>query len=324
MGAVEPSLHGWLDADAAGGVGLLDVWLLSALISVLLAVAGLALRPANRRDVWYRDYLALLGIGLLMPVVGPLFMLLGILLFKRLAHRRDPAVATRLMTSAFVPEPPRQLGRFGVGGAVHGLKAGSLDTDKSIRALMLIEQRRSAQTSQLLFDTLGHPDESVRLTAAGLLDRRESRLLQLLRQVERAIKGAGPTEVRRVARLHLEAAQLSAEMLYQRLAREGMVRLYVERWGLHLDEAQPLCGEQPNWLICKARWLSHNQLPGSLDLYQRALEAGAAPASVMPYLAEHCWHQRDYSHLRELAATGDMFGGLPVAGAIRRRWAAKT
>jgi len=320
MIAIDHPLHPWLATHGTGYPMLLEVLLLNAVASALLAAAGLLLRPANRRDLWYRDYLALLGVGLLMPILGPLLMLLGLLLFNRLSHRRDPTEARQLMTSPFVPEPPRQLGHFGVGGAVHGLKAGSFDTGKSIRALMLLEQQRSAHTSQVLFDTLGHPDESVRLTAAGLLDRRESRLLQLVRRVEKAIETAGADEVARIANLHMEAAQLNAEMLYLRLAREGMARMYIDRWGRHLDLAQARCGERPDWLVSKARWLAQSRLPGSSNLYQRAFEANAAPASVMPYLAERCWQARDYSQLRQLADAGDLFCGLPLAGVIRRRW----
>lgn len=314
-------LGSWLLADGAHTrTLLLDVLLINAAASAVLAAIGLRLRPPNRRDLWYRDYLALLGIGLLMPLVGPVLMALGLLLFNQLSGRHEPTEAQQLSTSPFVPERVRPLGDFGVGGAIHGLKAGTLDTDKSIRALMLLEQQRSSHASQVLFDTLGHPDESVRLTAAGLLDRRESRLLQMLRRVEKALATMAPAETERSGALHLEAAQLNAEMLYLRLAREGMARLYVDRWGHHLDCARETCGDRPEWLISRARWLEKSHLPGSTELYQRAFEAGAAPASVLPYLAERYWAIYDYAKLRRLADTGDLFPGLPIAGIIRRRW----
>jgi hypothetical protein len=314
-------LGSWLLSDGPHTRAiLLEVLLANAVASAVLAAIGLRLRPANRRDPWYRDYLALLGIGLLMPIVGPVLMVLGVVLFNRLSGRHDPTEAQQLSTSPFVPVRARQLGDFGVGGAIHGLKSGVMDTDKSIRALMLLEQQRSAQASQVLFETLGHPDESVRLTAAGLLDRRESRLLQMLRRVEKALETAAPSEIERSGALHLEAAQLNAEMLYLRLAREGMARLYVDRWGHHLDCARKTCGDRPEWLISRARWLEKSHLPGSTELYQRAFEAGAAPASVLPYLAERYWAIFDYARLRQLADAGDLFSGLPIAGIIRRRW----
>ncbi|TAL86540.1 MAG: hypothetical protein EPN74_04550 [Rhodanobacter sp.] len=312
---------GWLLTGNNGAAEkLLYLFLLNAIASAILAAAGLGLRPANRRGHWRRDYLALLGIGLLIPLLGPILMLLGLLLLNLLSHRRDPTEAQQIVTSPFVPEHPRALLNFGVGGTIQGLTSGLFDTDKSIRVLMVVEQKRSAHTSQVLFDTLGHPDESVRLTAAGLLDRRESRLLQLIQRVEKAIAGVGSYEVERVATLHLEAAQLNAEMLYLRLAREGMAKLYVDRWSHHLDLAESVCFHKPDWLISKARWLQQCKLPGSTALYQRAFEAGAAPASVMPYLAERRWESRDYDQLRKLADAGDLFAALPVAGIIRRRW----
>ena len=314
-------LAGWLATGSHNAHALLlHTLLLNAVASALLAAIGLGLRPPNRRQRWYRDYLALLGIGLLIPLLGPILMLLGLLLFNQLSHRNDPAKAQQLVTSPFVPERPRPVVHFGVGGTIRGLRTGAFDTDKSIRALMIIEQKRSAHTSQVLFDTLGHPDESVRLTAAGLLDRRESRLLHMILRVEKTIESIETDATARAAALHLEAAHLNAEMLYLRVAREGMARLYVERWRHHLDLAEPLCCHQPDWLISKARWLEQCRLPGSTVLYERAFEAGAAPARVMPYLAERQWEARDYFQLRRLADAGDLFAALPVAGIIRRRW----
>lgn len=322
MNAAHSWFERWLLAGSEHGVTtlLLQLLLANALLSVVLAGLALTVRPANRRDRWQRDYLTLLGIGLLMPLLGPLLVLLAMILFNRLSGRREPTKAQQLALSPFVPERARVLGDFGVGGATYGLKSGLLDTDKSIRALMLLEQQRSAHTSQVLFDTLGHPDESVRLTAAGLLDRRESRLLLMLRRVEKALDAMPAI----AGELHLEAAQLNAEMLYLRLAREGMTKMYVDRWGYHLDSARYSCGKRPEWLISRARWLDKSHLSGSTELYQRAFEAGAAPASVMPYLAERYWAIYDYPKLRRLADAGDLFSGLPIAGIIRRRWGAST
>lgn len=321
MHPVRAWVESWLFAGSEHSVPMvLQLLLANAVLSAVLAAVALAARPANRRDRWQRDYLTLLGIGLLIPLLGPILVVLAMILFNRLSHRHDPTEAQQLATSPFVPERARLLGDFGVGGAVYGLKSGRLGTDKSIRALMLVEQQRSAHTSQVLFDTLGHPDESVRLTAAGLLDRRESRLLQMLRRVEKALETMPASATRRAGELHLEAAQLNAEMLYLRLAREGMATLYIEHWGHHLDCARDSCGERPEWLISKARWLEKSHLSGSTALYQRAFEAGAAPASVLPYLAERYWAIYDYPRLRQLADAGDLFSGLPIAGIIRRRW----
>lgn len=302
---------------------LLMVLLASAAASVLLAGAGLTLRPRHLRQRWYLDFLAMLGIGLLVPVLGPALLLLDLLLFNLLSRRRLPTEAQQLSASPYVPDQARPLGHFGVGGAIHGLKTGSMGTGKSIRALMAIEQQRSARTSEVLFETLGHPDESVRLTAAGLLDRRESRILQMIRRVEKAIETLEPGKTSMLSRLHLQAANLNAEILYLRLAREGMARTYLKRWGNHLDASEAERGNTPEWLISKARWLDQGKLPGSAALYRRAYERGAAPARVVPYIAEQLWERRAYDELRDLATASGIFAGLPVAGAIPEHWSVR-
>lgn len=310
----------WLAPGPDGWVLTVSVLLVNALVALLAALLAMALRPERVRGPWRRDFLALLGMGLLVPVVGPLLMLFDMLLFNRISRRHIATGAEHLPLSPYVPEDPRPLGHFGIGGAIHGLRAGALNTDKSIRALMAVEQQRSAQTSQVLFDTLGHPDESVRLTAAGLLDRRESRVLKLIRRIEQALADADGVTPGWLADLHMEAARLNAEMLYLRLAREGMANLYLQRWGHHLDQAEPHCSNTANWMLSKARWLQQSGRSGADTLYERALEAGAAPSRVVPFLAERCWQQRDYRALRELVVAGDLFAGLPIAGTLSRRW----
>lgn len=299
---------------------LLLVLLVNAMVSVLAAVLAIALSPRRIRGPWLRDFTALLGMGLLVPLAGPVLMLFQLALLSRLSQRHTSSDAELLPLSPYVPDDPRPLVFFGTGGAVQGLRNSSLGEDKSIRALLAVEQQRSAQTSQLLFDTLGHPNESVRLTAAGLLDRRESRVLRMMRRVELLLEDEARLGAGRTARLHLEAARLNAEMLYLRLARDGMGRLYLERWGRHLDASQALCEGMAEWMLSKARWLEQNRFDGAEELFQRALYSGASPSRTVPYLAERYWQRRDYDGLRELMAQHHLFTGLPTVGALGRRW----
>ncbi len=315
--------HGgpWLVGGDPAALRLtLLVLLLSALASALLALLALLLRPARVRGPARRDYLVLLGIGLLVPVVGPLLMLLDVALFNYLVHRHAVEVQ-RIELTPFVPDRPREHVKFGLGGAVQGLRASRFDADQSIRALMAIEQERSANTSEILRETLGHPDESVRLTAAGLLNRRESRVLGLLRRVEQSLASVDSSE-RLHAALHLEAAELCSEMLYLRLAREGVARLYRERWGEHLEAARTQLGDTPRWLLARAHWLDQGGQPDASDYYRRAAQAGAITARVAPFLADGYWQRRDYATLRSTLLTAGVFSALPVVGPLCRRWGA--
>lgn len=295
------------------------VLLLSALASALLALLGLLLRPERVRGPAWRDYLVLIGIGLLVPVVGPLLMLLDVALFNYLVHRYAVEVQ-RLGLAPFVPEQPRAHQKFGSGGAVQGLRASHFDAEQSISALMAIEQERSAQTSEILRETLGHSDEIVRLTAAGLLNRRESRVLGVLRRVEQTLDALPDDAIERSAQLHLEAAELCSEMLYLRLAREGVARLYREHWSEHLEAARARLGDTSRWLLAQARWLDQDGRPEADDIYRRAARAGANAERVAPFLAERDWQRRDYPALRRILHEASLFRALPLVGPLRRRW----
>lgn len=324
MRADPHSASHWLLPGPQAWQLVLFTMLVSAMLSVLVAVLAIVLRPARVRGPWLRDFIALLGMGLMVPVVGPLLMLYQLTLFGRLSRRDTTPEAKRLPLSPYVPDDPRPPVHFGVGGAVQGLRTSSTGSDKSIRALMAVEQQRSAHTSQVLYDTLGHPNESVRLTAAGLLDRRESRVLKMMRRVEFVLENEKRRTEPQLALLHLEAALLNSEMLYLQLARNGMARFYLERWGRHLDAAEAHCAHKAEWMLSKARWLEQNGLDGAGELYLRALRAGASPSRVMPYMAERSWQRRDYAGLRVLAALYPLFNALPTVGALSRRWGGET
>ena len=320
MRADAPTISHWLLPGPWAWELVLMTFLVSAMLSVLAAALAIILSPRRIRGPWWRDFIAQLGIGLLVPVVGPLIMLLQLALIGRLSRRDTASTAERLPLSPYVPDDPRPLVHFGVGGAVQGLRTGSIGSDKSIRALMAVEQQRSAHTSQVLYDTLGHPNESVRLTAAGLLDRRESRVLKMMRRVEFVLENEKRRSDPQLALLHLEAALLNSEMLYLQLARNGMARLYLERWGRHLDAAEPHCADKAEWMLSKAHWLEQSGLEGAGEFYLRALRAGASPSRVVPYVAERSWQRRDYAGLRVLATLHPLFNALPTVGALSRRW----
>lgn len=313
------SLSAWLSPQTVAPEQLvLTLLLINTLLSLLIALPARRLIPAKLRGLPVIDYATLTAMGALIPILGPLLLLAMLLVLPQLEKARVPQLPRHLSAPTFAPEIPSEPGHFGVGGAIARLRNLDPGSAQGSRALMAIESQRSANTTELLRETLRHPDEHLRLLAHALIDRREAGITHMIKRLE----GAVPHTVERTqGTLRLELAELHQELLYMGLVREGMSRLHLQASRRHLDAAREVLGETPRLLRIEARLMQQSGHPGqAADTYARALEAGAPPARVLPYLAEIAWRRRDYPAIRALLARSALFTELPVVGRVVKRW----
>ncbi|OBS08493.1 hypothetical protein [Acidihalobacter prosperus] len=323
MNASLLSLHDWLTpSGSTAGPLVLGLLLINTLLSLLIALPARRLIPARLRGHPVIDYATLTAMGTLIPILGPLLLLVMLVVLPRLEKSRAPQQPNYISSPAFAPEIPSEPSHFGVGGAIARLRNLDPGSAQGARALMAIENQRSANTTELLREALRHPDEHLRLLAHALIDQRESDITRMIRRLEGVLPqtpdhASGP--------LRLELAELHQELLYMGLAREGMSRHHQAACQRHLEAARENLGDTPRLLRIEGRLLQRSpRAERTAATYARALEAGAPPGRVLPYLAEIAWRNRDYAAIRALFARNSLFTELPVVGRIAERWRSKT
>lgn len=324
MNAMIPTISGFL---MTGGMPattrLLSFLFFNLVVSGFFALATQLL--LRKRDHGHRilNTLALTAFGGMLPVIGPLLILIGGLsypLLKKAPRRRLPDLLKR---PEFAAEVESRSGQFGHGGALARLRSPSADSRQAARALIAIETRRDHETTRLLNETLGHPDETLRLIAHNLLGRREKAVVAHMIQLEMTMQSA-KAETSRQA---VDLAELHLEFLYLGIVEGTLRTLHLdaaERLLSGLGEPDPTAPWATRLLLLRARLKQMSGLPSEkADIsrdYERALGLGASPARALPWLLEQAWHDRDYPGIQRLVAQHPLNVGVPMIGPVVQRW----
>lgn len=315
----------WLlpaSAHAAASM-VLSALLANALLSTLFALLTHALLPHRLRGRAALNIPTLAGFGCLLPLLGPLLLLIIGLAYPHLEKSRrrpQPKVVPR---PTYAAEARGHFSRFGAGGALARLRAAAPESEHGSRALLAIASRRARETTALLNEALSHPDETLRLLAHNLLARREEAIVTQISRLEARRGAHGPD----TAQTNLDLVELHLEFLYLGIAGGSLRQM-------HIDAAQQLIeaiGEPPEdaaWrirlLLARAR-LNQQRLPAACepDISQdceQALGAGAAPARGLPWLLDNAWRERDYARLRGLFEQYPLYRHIPLIGPVAARW----
>lgn len=319
------ALEPWLRPAANPAAASMVLYLLlgNALLSTLFAVFTHGLLPRRLRGRAALNILALATLGSLLPVIGPLLLLVVGLVYPHIekgSHRVLPKV---LPQPVFATEMRGHLSHFGAGGALARMRAATPGGEQGSRALLAIESRRDRETTHLLSEALSHPDESLRLLAHNLLARREETIIGHMNRLEERRR----RHDHNVPQTALDLAELHLEFLYLGIVSGGLRQM-------HLDAAQGLIdaiGEPPAdaaWrtrlLLVRAR-LNRERLPAAQEAdvtrdNELALAAGAAPARALPWLLESAWRARDYTRLRGLLVYQPLYRHIPLIGPVAALW----
>lgn len=302
---------------------LIDFLLFNLAVSGLLALATQLLLQERRHGRRILNTFALTAYGGMVPILGPLLILIGGLaypLLKRPPRRRLPVL---LKSPEFAVEVESRSGQFGHGGALARLRSPNADSRQAARALIAIETRRDEETTRLLNETLGHPDESLRLIAHNLLGRREKAVVAHMVDLEKNVRSVNLA----TSRLAVDLAELHLEFLYLGIVDGGLRTLHLDAAGrllARLGEPDPTLPWAARLLLLRAR-LKRMSAPSVEQSeiardYERALDLGAAPSRALPWLLEQAWRARDYPAIQRLAAKHPVNVGIPVIGPVLQRW----
>ncbi len=318
-------LSRWLEPASMSAAGYLVFALLVAnvVLSTLCAVLMHGVLPRRLRKRRLPSVLTLIALGSVLPLLGPLLVLLIGLVYPHLeqgSHHPPPKLVRQ---PTYTTEVRGHVSHFGAGGALARLRTATPYSQFGSRALLAIATRRSRDTTALLRGALSHPDETLRLLAHNLLARREETIVAQMSRLEthRRAHGLGS------AQSTLDLAELHLEFVYLGIASGGLRQM-------HLDAAQQLIaaiGEPPvdaAWrnrlLLTRARLNQQRESEAhESDVardYELAREAGAAPARALPWLLERAWRARNYSRLRDLLERNPLYRHIPLIGPVARLW----
>ena len=308
----------WFEPGVDAAPLVLALLGLNAVFSLLFSLLIVRLLPAKLRRRPIRNALAIAAMGALLPLLGPMLLLVIGIVFPWLEKGRSPLRPEHLSKADFAEEVRPHSARFGAGGAWARLQGR--DGVEGTRALLAIEHRRSALSTHLLTQSLSHEDETVRLLAYNLLERRERAIVAQLSALESRLD-ALPDAKRWLA---MEAAALHLEFIYLEPVQGSLRQTHIEAAKRLLEDAGPPDVSMPwypRWRLLRGRveWLAGDADAAARE-FEQALTAGCAPVRALPWLLEQAWQARDYAAFERLLKAHPVHPMIPLIGPVVSLW----
>lgn len=295
----------------------------NVMLSALFALLAFALLTRRLRGRASRDILVLVGVGSLIPLIGPVLLLAIGLIYPRLEKGLRPPTPKVVWQPTYATEVRGHFSRFGAGGALARLRTAGPSSEQGSRALLAIAARRGRETTDLLTEALSHRDETLRLLAHNLLVRREEAIVAHMKRLEERHRTHGL----RTAQMTLDLAELHLEFLYLRIVSGSLRQMHLEAAASLIEtigEPAPAAPWRTRLLLTRARLNQQRQSAACEEQvtrdYELASAAGAAPARMLSWLLESAWRARDYSRLRSLLAQHRLYRHIPLIGPVAALW----
>lgn len=274
-----------------------SLWLLHATTCAILATSSLLLMPSKDRRTLHWTWALLFCFALIAPVLGSL----SILLITRttLRHALDNQHHAKPQSVA-LPEfevRSQQVGRAGQG-AIRSRLTTQVPSDVRMRSLLTLQAVPSRVANPILEELLSDDTDDVRLIAFGMLDAEEKKLSVHIHREQKNLESAQSSRAHYDCLRHL--AELHLELIYSGLAHGGLKTHNLNQAWKYLEMAlvmdeQHECGIY----FLKGRiLLAQGKTEPAHGALTQAMQLGQSPASVLPYLAELAFEQREFSMVR--------------------------
>lgn len=274
-----------------------QVWVLHAGACAVLASSSLLFMPFNNRRELLWTWLLLFCFALIAPVLGALSILLITHTTLRqalnnLTHAKPQSVA--------LPEfevRAQQTTRAGQG-SIRSRLTTQVPSNVRMQSLLTLQAVPSRVANPILEELLGDDTDDVRLIAFGMLDAEEKKLSAHIHHEQKNLEKSLSDRARYDCLRHL--AELHWELIYAGLAHGGLKTHNLNQAWKYLETALAMdeqhdCGI----LFLKGRiLLAQGATEEARAALNAALQWGQSPASVLPYLAEMAFEQRDFAVVR--------------------------
>jgi len=293
---------------------------LHLLAAVIVALTLFRLFPETYQRPAAATAVTLFAIACFIPFLGIPGMLTGLAtgLYTPRKERPETFNTVSIPDLPYKPLNVNAQPLFGSSGLA-GVIQNAPDPEKRVRAVMATRQLRDKDAIPILRIALRDPVDDVRLLAYSLLDGKEQKINERIKQLSGELESA---QGRVAGQLHEQLAAQYWELAYLGLA-SGDVYEHVLRQALgQIEAAERLLAEDAGLLFQKGRILLRlHRLDEAEAALHRARTLGMSEVDVNPYLAEVAYLRRNWRQVREfLSALDPMARSEPPISLIADYW----
>ncbi len=276
---------------------LVRVSLLHAGLSAVLATCAFVMLPAKYRRSKFWAWGLMFNFAFIAPVLGPIGILL-IIHFTLVRKTNSIGLAVpRTVELPIYDVQIHETPRAGQGAIRSRLTQNAPDKVR-MQSLLTLQVVPSGVANPILENLLGDDTDDVRLVAFGMLDAAEKRLSVQIHAEQKNLAKSLSTQARydcyrHLAELHLEMVQsgLVQGEMRKHVLSEALQAL-VQAMSLHPDPEAGL-------LFLEGRVFFETHVIASAEsAFKASMSYGQSEDSVLPYLAELAFIQRDFEQVR--------------------------
>ena len=300
------------------GVALLVYAVLHAAATPILARACWHQLPRRYR-LPVRDSMRFLqGMLLLMPLVGAIGLLWGLVGALRLPRSRRQLN----LRTVGVPELPFQPPQVFVtppysSGALRQILRFSDKPLKRLKAVMATRHMPVRDAVPVWQIALKDRVDDVRLLAYAMLDGREKQLTERIQELTAELDDMPPA---RRGELHRQLAGYCWELVYNGLVQGAVRTHWLQAARQHVDAALAQQSSADLCVLAVRIALEQQDLAAAADALQRAEQSGVAPAVLACWQAELAFRQRRFADIAALLARDSRPAEQGSALAAVRDW----
>lgn len=271
---------------------------LHCMASALLALALLPLLPKNYRQQKIFAMLMLFMLAFMAPAVGPIV----VASMLRLSFP-EKGEETRVSQTIELPEfdPRAKEVERAAQGAVRSRLGKQVPEALRLQSLLTLQAVPNPVANPILEALLADDTDDIRLVAFGMLDAKEKDLSTRIQRERQRLDEARNDLQRYQATRNL--ADLHWELIYACLAQGELRQHILETAWSCVERARQFpqaAGDAPLAMLAGRIQMALGRLPEAKAAFELSLQLGQPPASVLPYLAELAYLQRDHARVRRL------------------------
>ncbi len=294
-------------------------FVLHGIASAALTVFAWATLPAEYREPRHWVCALIFSFCFFVPLLGPLGLLTALLVAFLLPKHKTHQPFAGVQTPEFVLSIQEPELTFGEGGVKSLLLNPSTPLPLRLKSLLALQNMPVRIVGPMLRELLSDPEDDIRLTAYGMLDAQEKKILDRIRSERERAASTEDAGIRLGSLRHL--AELYWELVYADLV-QGDLRLHALDTALDfVRQAEAVSPGEPGIRFLHGRLeLACRRPEAAEDAFRAAVARGIPESRVLPYLAEIAYQRGDYSYTRALMARIAGKQVTPLMAPLMRYW----
>lgn len=254
-----------------------------------------------------------------IPLFGASGMILALIYFSRMTGQRSRAEFSTIPVPGFMEEGGYSAPVMGEGGAWSRLRNSRAPRDLRLKALLSVGSISGGNSSRLLQLATGDLDDEIRMLAFALYDTREKEISSSITEALAALKSAERDEEK--GEICRRIAFSYWEIVYNELARDELRAFFLSQAHHYALRAVEYAGAEPALTALLGRiYLMRGEMDLAEASAHEALQQGAHPDRILPYLAELAFARHDYEAVRGIFTRDPSLRHKPGIGNVVRFW----